>query len=338
MICGDDRCRPGSVVRVRVGCQAIGSRRADIEAIKKTVFFVTRIGKEDSIERIRSDDLMDLLLVPVVRELDPGLTVIRGDKMSPVGRITDNIVHHLIYSAVIVADTTGRNPNVFYEVGVAHAFRRPIVLIVDDADAIPFDIHSEGHLVLPGEGSLLGRTIESNKTTLLTALRVALASTTPQGPVAAAEAQLTPTSLTADQATDILRSQLADLGYRLDAVESGFVSHTSAASHRTFADTILSGRRAKITALSAHESEFLRGTLLGLLKTSRQVKETRGLNVSGEEVIIDYIGSDLNPRQYRVEAKHGQLQKTLSAVLLEFGLYDQLHEDVEYELREAGLT
>ena len=41
---------------------------------------------------------------------------------------------------VIVADCTGRNPNVFYEIGLAHAIGRHTVLISQSIDDIPFDL------------------------------------------------------------------------------------------------------------------------------------------------------------------------------------------------------
>jgi hypothetical protein len=64
---------------------------------------------------------------------------------------------------------------------------------------------------------------------------------------------------------------------------------------------------------------------------------TRGLSIAADEVVIDYIGSEGNPRQFRVEAQHGQLQKTLNTLLLEFGLYESQHIPVEQELENAEL-
>jgi hypothetical protein len=41
---------------------------------------------------------------------------------------------------IVIADCTGRNPNVFYEIGIAHAVGKPVVLITQDVNDIPFDI------------------------------------------------------------------------------------------------------------------------------------------------------------------------------------------------------
>jgi len=41
---------------------------------------------------------------------------------------------------IIVADCTGRNPNVFYEAGLAHTVGKPVVLLTQNKDDIPFDL------------------------------------------------------------------------------------------------------------------------------------------------------------------------------------------------------
>ena len=43
-------------------------------------------------------------------------------------------------SKVVVCDLTGRNANVFYETGIAHALGREVVLITQSEHDIPFDL------------------------------------------------------------------------------------------------------------------------------------------------------------------------------------------------------
>jgi hypothetical protein len=43
-------------------------------------------------------------------------------------------------SHVVICDLTGRNANVFYEVGIAHTLGRETILITQNADDIPFDL------------------------------------------------------------------------------------------------------------------------------------------------------------------------------------------------------
>jgi nucleoside 2-deoxyribosyltransferase len=57
-------------------------------------------------------------------------------------------IHNQIEAAdLIIADMTGRNPNVFYEVGYAHAKGKLCVLLTKDANDIPFDLKHQRHIV-----------------------------------------------------------------------------------------------------------------------------------------------------------------------------------------------
>lgn len=70
-----------------------------------------------------------------------GLRVERGDHRILTVPILDKIRQQIAEAKVIVADITGRNPNVFYELGLAHALEKPVVLITQDkAEDIPTDI------------------------------------------------------------------------------------------------------------------------------------------------------------------------------------------------------
>ncbi len=43
-------------------------------------------------------------------------------------------------SRVIIAEMTNRNPNVFYQLGVAHALGKPVVMVTQSMDDVPFDL------------------------------------------------------------------------------------------------------------------------------------------------------------------------------------------------------
>jgi len=44
---------------------------------------------------------------------------------------------------VVIADLTGHNPNVFYELGITHSFARPLISVADSAASLPFDAKDE---------------------------------------------------------------------------------------------------------------------------------------------------------------------------------------------------
>jgi hypothetical protein len=65
-------------------------------------------------------------------------------------RILDRIYNQINKADVIVADLSGKNPNVFYEVGYAHALEKRVVLLTQNADDIPFDLKHHFHIVYSG--------------------------------------------------------------------------------------------------------------------------------------------------------------------------------------------
>ena len=53
------------------------------------------------------------------------------------------VVEELITAEVVIADLTGRNPNVFYELGVRHSISSNTILIAQDLGDVPFDVHAQ---------------------------------------------------------------------------------------------------------------------------------------------------------------------------------------------------
>lgn len=56
--------------------------------------------------------------------------------------ILQDIVIGIGNADVIIADVTGLNPNVFYELGLCHALDKKVILITQDISELPFDIRS----------------------------------------------------------------------------------------------------------------------------------------------------------------------------------------------------
>ena len=71
----------------------------------------------------------------------------RVDEQIFQGTILERIYNQIAKADFIVADMTGRNPNVFYEVGYAHALNKPTILLTKDANDIPFDLKHYPHIV-----------------------------------------------------------------------------------------------------------------------------------------------------------------------------------------------
>jgi hypothetical protein len=69
-----------------------------------------------------------------------GLCCKRTDDIWENAAIIQDIVALIDRSRVVVCDCTGRNPNVFYEVGIAHTLGREVILITQSEHDIPFDL------------------------------------------------------------------------------------------------------------------------------------------------------------------------------------------------------
>jgi hypothetical protein len=75
----------------------------------------------------------------------------RVDEQIFEGSILSRIYNQISKADIIVADMTGRNPNVFYEVGYAHALGKQVVLLTHKAEDIPFDLKHYPHIVYDGK-------------------------------------------------------------------------------------------------------------------------------------------------------------------------------------------
>ena len=64
----------------------------------------------------------------------------RGDKTFRPGEVITHIIENLVSSEIVFADLSGKNANVFYELGVRHAVGNNCILISDNIDDVPFDL------------------------------------------------------------------------------------------------------------------------------------------------------------------------------------------------------
>jgi predicted nucleotide-binding protein len=105
---------------------------------KKTCFVIAPIGAEGSEVRRYSEGIYAQVLLPLLASY--GYEVVRADKLTRPGSITEQIVELLIGADLVVADLTGRNPNVMYELGVRHANGQPVILMIAADESLPFDV------------------------------------------------------------------------------------------------------------------------------------------------------------------------------------------------------
>lgn len=83
--------------------------------------------------------------------IDSGAYCERVDEQFFQGTILDRIYNQISKADVIVADMTGRNPNVFYETGYSHALGKNVILLTQKAEDIPFDLKKYPHIIYGGK-------------------------------------------------------------------------------------------------------------------------------------------------------------------------------------------
>jgi hypothetical protein len=126
-------CPPDGPTRVRSALLLFCKRN-----MEKVCFFIAPIGGPDSVVRRRSDRLLDVLLRPTLTGL--GYRVIRVDRLAVFGSLSGQIRALLRQAELVVADLTGANANVFYELGFRHATEKPCLQVIEEGETIPFDV------------------------------------------------------------------------------------------------------------------------------------------------------------------------------------------------------
>ena len=111
------------------------------EGQQKTLFIISPIGEEDSDIRKHFDVVQRNLIGEICQPMD--YDCIRADQVERPGTITSQIVDLIIEADLVIADLTGLNPNVFYELAIRHAIDKPAILIAKKGTKLPFDIRPE---------------------------------------------------------------------------------------------------------------------------------------------------------------------------------------------------
>jgi len=122
----------------------------------KRCFVIIPFGKKQDLgnqQVIDFDEVYEYIIKEVAEKL--GLEVIKCDEIQGAGWIHRDMLEHIYRDDVAIVDITTRNPNVFYELGVRHALRRSVTVLMKQKDTdIPFDIR--GMRILDYDTTLRG--------------------------------------------------------------------------------------------------------------------------------------------------------------------------------------
>ncbi|MDB5003033.1 MAG: hypothetical protein JWQ34_1258 [Mucilaginibacter sp.] len=112
-----------------------------ISADIKPCFIITPIGELNSPINLKAKGLINSVIEPVLREF--GFDAIPAYKMADSGSINRQVLKSIISNELVIANLTGLNPNVMYELAVRHAVRLPVIIMAEDDTKLPFDINDQ---------------------------------------------------------------------------------------------------------------------------------------------------------------------------------------------------
>jgi len=105
---------------------------------EKFCFIVSEIGEKDEDGRKDADKKLRHIFKPVLTEVKYAFK--RADEESTPGFISTQIVKRLIDSKLVIADISTGNENVFYELAIRHAVKKPVIIIKKPKQTPPFDV------------------------------------------------------------------------------------------------------------------------------------------------------------------------------------------------------
>ena len=106
-------------------------------SIRKKAFLITPIGEPDTETRIHADRMYTKVFKPLAAENN--FSIDYALSTTATGTVTDKIFKAILESDVVIADTVGTNRNVFYEMGIAHALNKYVIIINPKGNKPPFD-------------------------------------------------------------------------------------------------------------------------------------------------------------------------------------------------------
>lgn len=148
----------------------------DLSKLKKC-FVITPIGDITTDVFSKAMGLIDSVLRPVLAEF--GFKVNSSNHISQPGSINNQIIKNILEDDLVIANLTGLNPNVMYELAIRHAARLPVVSMAEYGTVLPFDIKDQRTIMF--NDTLAGSEIA--KVQLRSMLQVAIEEKDPDNPI-----------------------------------------------------------------------------------------------------------------------------------------------------------
>lgn len=151
----------------------------------KECFIITPIGELNSEIYNKANGLINSVIKPVLLEF--GFDAVAAHHINASGSINNQIIKKILESELVIANLTGLNPNVMYELAIRHSARLPVVIMAEKGvtPRLPFDITDQRTIFY--DDTLSGS--EAAKPTLKKFIEVALQDKSPDNPIYTAASQ-----------------------------------------------------------------------------------------------------------------------------------------------------
>jgi hypothetical protein len=158
---GESQERFKSINHLLIDAQNVSKKAVEKTIIQSDFFNNMGVNKTEKIDNklifvltpFNQDYYLTYLTVKRTVE-DLGLKCSRGDDAIVSHNILEHIIQQMVKARMIVANISGRNPNVFYELGIAHALGKPVLLTSETDSSIPFDLSHIRTLIYKDEKQL----------------------------------------------------------------------------------------------------------------------------------------------------------------------------------------
>lgn len=107
---------------------------------KKKCFIITPIGDKEAKIRRHIDGIIDQGIVPALREK---YYIDVAHRNYEIGSINDRVIRSIYEADLVIANLTGINPNVMFELAIRYSFGKPALVIAEEVTNLPFDINDE---------------------------------------------------------------------------------------------------------------------------------------------------------------------------------------------------
>ena len=105
----------------------------------RTCFIITPIGNDSSDIFRKAKGVIESVVKPVL--LKYGFSDVKpAYEINTIGMITTQIINRIVEDDLVIANLTGNNPNVMYELCLRHVVAKPIIHICEKGTVLPFDI------------------------------------------------------------------------------------------------------------------------------------------------------------------------------------------------------